>query len=217
MLVVQNISFEWGKGERGAEYAKARAGFPMAYLVEQKPFSGKTMVQKPFSGEAAEQKLLSDKAVVQTLHFWQKGTEFIDCMQKARSKWIWQYYSHLKDLNLANILITMKGDVSPLEVIFFYDEHRSGKPFRRGHNKDYHDVQSPLYRKDCLNETAFILEKGQYGRIVWNERKTDFDTGEWYYQLHILNLYHLWDNVLKSDIFTVHVPDFEYRQMAELK
>ena len=197
MLVVQNISLEWGKEERGAEYARARAGFPMAYPAELRTCSG--------------------EAVVQNLVYLQKGAEFIDWMQKVRSNWVWQCYSQLKEMNLANILITNKGDVSPLEVTFFYDEHRSGKPFRRGHNKDYHNAQSPFYRKDCLNETAFILEEGQYGRILWNERKTDFDTGEWYYQLHILNLCHLRDNEIKSNIFMAHIPDFEYRQMAELK
>ncbi len=197
MLVVQDITLAWGKEERGAEYARARAGFPMAY--------------------PAETRVLSGEAAVQRFVLRQEGKAFIDCMQKVRSRWVWQCYPHLKDMNLANILITAKGDFSPLEVTFFYDEHRSGKPFRRGHNKEYQDAQSPLYRKDCLNETAFILEEGQYGRIVWNERKTDYDTGEWYYQLHILNLYHLRNQEIESDIFTAHIPDFEYRQMAELK
>ena len=196
MLAVQNISLKWGKEERGLDCARIRAGFPMAYPVEARAPEG--------------------EAAVENLVFWQKGTEFIDCIQRAHSARRWQCYSCLKEMNLTNMRIISKGGGSPLEVAFFYDEHRSGKPFRRGHNRDYDDIQSPFYRKDCLNETAFILEEGQYGRILWNERRTDFDTGEWYYQLHIVNLCHMLKKEIESDIFMAF-PDVTYRQMADLK
>lgn len=211
MLLVQDISLGWGKEERGAECARARARFPMEYPVVY------PAGQKPFLGEAA----------VQNLRFWQKGTKFRDCMQKDHTQWIWDSYAHLKEMNLTDLTITAREEEKPLikeisrkavllEVVFFYDEHRSGKPFRRGHNRDYHNSQSPFYRKDCLNETAFVLKEGQYGRVVWNERKTDYDTGEWYYQLHVINLYYSQDKAIDSNIFTAHSPDVVYTQTAEV-
>ena len=69
----------------------------------------------------------------------------------------------------------------------------------------------------CLNETAFILRSGQYGRIIWNERRTDYDNRTWYYQLHILNLFHMpLGQEITKDIFLAAQPDFEYKQLAVL-
>lgn len=79
-----------------------------------------------------------------------------------------QRYCSVEEVNLANLSIVPCP--CGFEVSFYYDERRSGRPFRRGHNKDYNNPQSPLYRKDCLNETAFVLKPNQYGRILWNER-----------------------------------------------
>ena len=71
--------------------------------------------------------------------------------------------------------------------------------------------------KDCLNETAFVLRPGQYGRVIWNERRTDYDYQTWYYQLHIRNLFHISsEQEIKQDIFLAARPDFEYRQLAAL-
>ncbi|MDE7319687.1 MAG: hypothetical protein K2N46_08145 [Lachnospiraceae bacterium] len=117
-------------------------------------------------------------------------------------------------LNLTNLSVRFReGSYS---ITFFYDEQRSGMPVRRGHNQDFQNPKSLFYGKDTLNETAFVLAAEQYGRIFWNERNTDCDTGEWYYQLHIYNLYHTPDRSFSNDIFVKNRPDFEYRQLAKL-
>lgn len=67
-----------------------------------------------------------------------------------------------------------------------------------------------------MNEKAFVLKQNQYGRIIWNERRTDYDTGEWYYQLHIYNFIYLLDHTFSKDIFMKKKPDFEYKQLARL-
>ena len=200
MLLVQNITLSWGKEERGAEYAGMRSGFQMAYPIEA----------ASFQMEAAE-----------SLHYFiQRGMEFLD---GSRRKQRWRPYLDPCKMNLTNIAIgkreegAFQGGNSLLAVTFFYHEQRSGKPLRRGHNKDYNLVQSPFYRKDCLNESAFVLEPGQYGRIIWNERRTDYDTGEWYYELHIVNLLHSIDKTIQSDSFTSHGPDYIYKQLAQLR
>lgn len=125
-----------------------------------------------------------------------------------------RFYHSAREVNLANLSICPCKE--GVEVTFFYDERRSGMPFRYGHNKDYNNLQSPFYRRDCLNETAFILEENQYGRILWNERKTDCDTGEWYYWLHIYNIISSPDEIPQKNIFVENEPDFVYRQMELL-
>lgn len=125
-----------------------------------------------------------------------------------------QFYTSVQELNLINLSI--QSDKESYKVTFFYDEHRSGQPIRQGHNKDYHNIDSLLYRHNILNETIFSLGPGQYGRVIWNERKLVYDTGEWYYQLHVNNLLNYLGEMPKSDIFLSNRLDFEYKQMALL-
>ena len=135
-----------------------------------------------------------------------------------RIAWIkknqYQNYAAIQDINLANLSICREED--NLIVSFYYDERRCGAPFRRGHNKDYHNQDSLFYHRDVLNETAFILSPGQYGRILWNERCTDCDEGTWYYQLHIYNLYYMQSEIIPCDLFTQKAPDYQYQQLAWL-
>lgn len=125
-----------------------------------------------------------------------------------------QFYASVEELNLINLSI--RWNAESYEVTFFYDINRSGEPVRRGHNKDYNNMDSPLYRHDILNETIFSLRLGQYGRVIWNERKRSCDTGECYYQLHVVNLLHSTGEMPEQDIFLSGVPDFEYKQTAVL-
>ena len=222
MLLIQDIALTWYKPDRGGAGAATRQRFPAAYLLKENPLPGET--------------------VVQTLYFWQDGETFLDAEQTAHrsmerdlpklgfspaqveeeiqkrifyiKKYRIQCYSSVEELNLTNLAIGVQED--RLSVSFFYDEHRSGAPHRRGHNQDYQDPRSALFGKDCLNETAFVLEKGQYGRLIWNERKTDYDTGTWYYQLHIYNLIHLNNTPAEPDIFIAKGPDFLYQKTAIL-
>ena len=200
LLLIQDISLTWQKEERGAVCAAARREFPEAYLLENTSFV--------------------DAITVYRHDFYQKGTEFKrleDLTPKARiahTYWL-QTYSAIQDLNFTNLSFQMAED--DIEVTFFYDQNRSGRPFRRGHNKDFNNPQSPLCGRDCLNETAFALKQGQYGRIKWNERRTDSDDGIWYYKLHIINLLYLSERKTSRDIFMSKILDYEYRQISALR
>lgn len=222
MLLIQKVDLTWNKDERGAENARARRRFPLTYLWD-----------KPISGNVA----------VQDLSFFQRGEDFLDAFhmmcqgmenslpslgftrdqiqQEIDERALWmkrhqfQCYQSVKDLKLTNLSVQSCPD--GFQVSFFYDEHRSGMPYRRGHNQYYQDIRSSFCQKDCINETAFILMQGQYGRILWNERNTDYDTGEWYYQLHVYNMFYLEDKSFRADIFVVNQPNFEYRQLAQLR
>ncbi|MCM1064334.1 MAG: hypothetical protein NC420_07650 [Eubacterium sp.] len=194
LLLVQDICLAWGKRERGSVSAGVRAGFPMAYSLDKS--------SDTFHGDI----------FVHRLSFWQKET----VIQALRldDGYRFQWYFSAQDLNLTHLAV--RWDAGSYEVSFFYDERRGGQPVRRGHNKDYHNVDSSLYRHDILNETAFSLGAGQYGRVLWNERDLDYDTGEWYYQWHIVNLLYGLDKMPERDIFLARRPDFEYQQMAAL-
>lgn len=75
--------------------------------------------------------------------------------------------------------------------IMFCDENASLCPTKRhGHNEAFHDKNSIYYYRDRLNETAFILGKNQYGRIIYNNRYVDPDSQMWYYGWHVYNIIH---------------------------
>jgi len=222
MLLIQTINLMWHKMERGAEGEKARRHFPFTYPLEEKQFQEDVMVQG--------------------LNFYQNGADFMDFRQAERyyseknlpqcgytperiqreiqNNIIWikkhqyQFYASIDALNLTNLSICHRENL--LEATFFYDEHRSGRPFRRGHNKDFQNPDSPFYRKDNLNEIAFVLMPNQYGRIIWNERRIDYDNGTWYYQLHIYNLFYSPERTYTKDIFMNKKPDAEYTQLGSL-
>jgi hypothetical protein len=221
MLLIQNIRLSWDKNERGAKGEDVRRSFPPAYPVGHQLFG---------------------EAVVQNLYFYQEEDRIMDYNQaeyffmekslprigftkeqaaeeaKKRIEWTkkhqYQSYPSIDALNLANLSVCAKEN--QVEITFFYDEQRSGVPVRRGHNKDFLNPDSRFYQKDNLNETAFILGKNQYGRIIWNERKVDYDQGTWYYEFHIYNLIYLTENKFPDNIFLQAEPDYIYRQLARL-
>lgn len=194
LLLIQDICLCWGKDERSSAYAKKRAGFPMVCTLDKLPNT------------------INKDVIVHRLDFWQRGDTFQ--ILKMNDVCRFQFHTSVQDLNLTNLSIQL--NVESYEVAFFYDVNRSGWPVRRGHNKDYHNIDSLLYGHDILNETAFYLRQGQYGRVIWNERKVSYDTGEWYYQLHISNLLHYLGKMPESDVFLTSSLNVEYKQLAAL-
>ncbi|WP_063915762.1 hypothetical protein [Paenibacillus elgii] len=87
------------------------------------------------------------------------------------------------------------------EVTFKYS-HYCGKPAR--YDKKYH----------LLAEKVFELSPGEYGRILYNGRHIATDTGEWYYELHILNAFHTKERNPK--LFVNRSPLKEYKQLEVL-
>jgi hypothetical protein len=63
-----------------------------------------------------------------------------------------------------------------------------------------------------LNEEAFRLRIGEWGRVSYNGRLSCIDTGSWWYEKHVFNV----GLVLRApeDWFTRCKPDHEYSQMA---
>ena len=85
-------------------------------------------------------------------------------------------------------------------------------PRRRGGNEDMYQAGAKLAgRPNVLNETAFILQKGESGMLKYNCRQTSFDE-QWYecYYVYMVNT-----DTLTRDVF-LRTYDYEYDQLADL-
>ena len=223
MLLIQEIDLTWHKNERGGQYAQARRQFPRAYPLDSLPAQAGAAVHQLSFYQNRDSFIEASQDTQQSLEPFLLRIGFtreqalreiqrrLSLIKRNRLR----LFPCIEDLNLTNL--SVRPALEGYSISFFYDEHRSGMPYRRGRNQDFQNQSSPLYCKDCLNETAFTLRPGQYGRIIWNERRTDYDNGTWYYQLHILNLFHVSpEQSIKHDIFLAAQPDFEYKQIAVL-
>lgn len=222
MLVIQEVNLTWHKAERGGVAADARRRFPLAY-----PLGLAEMCRNVW---------------LNRLDYFQQGEDFWDLAEEIRRhmpnrlkamgfeqpeierrvahhirqlrKNENQFFNAADELNLPNLALEYCGD--NLQVSFAYDERRSGQPRRCGHNKDFHKPHARLYAQDLLNETAFLLAPDEYGRLIWNERNIDCDTGAWYYQLHIYNIFRWQRGMPPQNVFLAREPDFVYEQLAKL-
>lgn len=76
----------------------------------------------------------------------------------------------------------------------------------------YRDGKSKGYFK-----IPFALKNGEYGRIIYNDRYVEFDTGKWYYEIHIINFINCDKSKFREKIFFRKNPDYEYKNMQYLK
>ena len=102
--------------------------------------------------------------------------------------------------------------------IMFCDENVEWCPTkRRGHNEAFCDTKSIYYHRDMLNETAFVLDKGGYGRIIYNNRYVDPDNQHWHYGWHIYNIISCEITECREKMFFQKQPEHEYRQLLDLR
>jgi len=96
------------------------------------------------------------------------------------------------------------------EVRYRYDWHRA-IPKRYKYTKEGHRVS--------LNELAFELHSGEYGRAVSNGRYVDINTGIWYYEMIIVNVMIVFPEQEKKvplNCFLINTPTHYYQQFAQL-
>ncbi len=72
-----------------------------------------------------------------------------------------------------------------------------------------------LYKRSFSKE--FVVKNGEYGRIVFNERSTYWDTGEWYYQLFTYNFVCCDKNDFREKIFFKKETDYNIKDMKYLR
>ena len=101
---------------------------------------------------------------------------------------------------------------------FFYQDtngmHNRGTKSRQFTESQLYDGK---FNRSPFGKTAFVLRKDQYGRIVFNERNTYYDTGEWYYQFFVFNIVCCEKDNFKEKIFFNKNPDYEFNGMKYLR
>lgn len=105
--------------------------------------------------------------------------------------------------------VQILNEIADCEVRYRYCWHRGAIPARK--QFDYEnggDVD--------LDELAMTLKPNEYGRIIYNARYTDFDSGAWYYGLDIINIINNTEQDASLDRFIKNSPDKIYKQIAVL-
>ena len=171
MLLIQEIDLTWHKNERGGQYAQARRQFPRAYPLDGLPDqAGAAVHQLSFYQnrdsfiEASQDTQQSLEPFLLRIGFTREQAQReiqqrLSLIKRNRLR----LFSSIEDLNLTNLSVQPVPE--GCSISFFYDEHRSGMPYRRGRNQDFQNPSAPLYCKDCLNETAFVLSPGMNRKL----------------------------------------------------
>ena len=71
-----------------------------------------------------------------------------------------------------------------------------------------------VYRS--YNKKMFTLKKGEYGRVMYNYRRTDRETRSWIYTVCIINYINDDRDRFREKMFFCKNPDHEYRNMESL-
>lgn len=184
MLLCQCILTEYDKKFKNAPYAAARRAMPSAYELPELFFQNACQSH--------------------WVHLRQNGLQF----DRRDSFFFADGFSYAA--NLWGIEVKENNDER--DIYFTYHSHL-GKPVRTyRHAKRPIDSDHAEYLHSTLKEIAFILNrKKSYGRLIYNGRLTDYDTGEWYYEETVINLIDT-DGTFGKDIFTACEPDETYEQ-----
>ena len=79
----------------------------------------------------------------------------------------------------------------------------------------HEDEYEFIYRS--YNKKAFTLKKGEYGRVMYNYRRTDRESRSWIYTLCIINYINEDSERFREKIFCRKVPDREFTDMKILQ
>ena len=205
MLFIQSLNTYYNKEKRSSEYARLRSEdlfrtIDISKIHECEVFAQIFRLRYDENDAVSPAKPYEEK-------FRQYGTDIFTEGKENR----WDNFNEL----LHFIRIFREEDKYR---IMFCDEDVEWCPtHRRGHNEAFSDENSIFYRQDKLNETAFILGKGQYGRIIYNNRYVDPDSQNWYYGWHIYNIVSCDISECKEKMFFKKEPDFAYRQLLDLR
>ena len=116
-------------------------------------------------------------------------------------------FDYSKSLRFSPMELILKENGS-CELRYRYDWHMGAFPERY---KYTHEGTRVL-----LNEPAFELNPGDYGRAVCNGRFVDWDDGTWWYEMSIVNVIVSQEEKISLNCFLENAPTHYYRQMAQL-
>lgn len=192
MLYVQYINLLWNKDSRNSIGDKIRSDMALSYDIN---------IKFNFNN------FKSNDIFINTINFRQHNNKImLVCSERC------DFYKSVKDLSLPCIYLYKNND----EYIVKYKyDRKSGMPFRRGHNEDYNNKDSLFFGIDVINEKAFILGYGNYGRIIYNGRFVSEDSS-WYYNLNIINFISADNNIYRLNMFKNTSINYIYKQIAKL-
>ena len=116
------------------------------------------------------------------------------------------YYDKIRQCN-ENILYSPRCYTSPFGNRIAVKKSDDGN-----YEVRYRSDWSKVYYK-----SPFTLKKDEYGRIIYNNRNVEFDSGEWYYKLHTINFINCDKSKYREKMFFRKVPDYEYKDMQYLR
>lgn len=216
MLFVQSINLYYCKDVRYPNYAQMRNSIkflpvkPEPNKFYPKEINSDTMLdcEVLLQEITLNQTVNSIEQSANPIYEFKKYDDEIFTLGKRNIDWVFR--------NLIHHIRILKND-EKYKIMFCDDFYYFfNRTKRRGHNETYMDITSPLSYTDALNETAFILNPNEYGRIIYNERYVDHDTGQWYYGLHTYNIISCDKSDFKEKMFFRKNPDYEYKQLKKL-
>lgn len=186
ILLIQKINLQWHKDCRGGAGAVLRNNYPKAARLPKDYFS-----YCPFGVSSHNISLLQDK-------------DGIHVRKEYRNLNEWKNDDTIK---FEPFEISINND--KIKIHYRYSLHHGSLPAR-------HKYDPTIGQYVPLHELAFELKPNDYGRAICNGRFVDCDTGNWWYELDILNVILLSDTVAPLDCFLVREPNKKYKQIAQL-
>ena len=215
MLFIQSISIGYYKNMRFPQYANARER--MLFLpIELNP-------HKFIGEEPPKDNMLDCEVLVQYEGFWQypaqmhhNSTRFRQFGEEIFTEGSRDSYKNMRSM-IEHLRLSKEDGAYRVR---FCDEGYysfSCPSRRRGHNESYNEKGSPFSYQDRLNETAFVLKDGDYGRIIFNNRYVNSETGIWCYERGVYNIINCNKAAFREKMFYRKKPDFEYTNLLTLR
>lgn len=198
MLAVQKIRIYWNKENRTPDRAAVRRRYlKPAVLSEKAVLQGDGI----FVNELDY--IQMDKMYLSSDYYIENGNRIVNSCFKAESikneikrKHILEmrrlaernegsFYLSGKDVNIAGIIITEEHGSYRIK---HHSLENGYKPVRTGYNEDFYDEASEFCGRNICCRTAFVLEKGESGKVEFNYRFSD-EGGQHYehYCIYFLN------------------------------
>lgn len=190
-LLIQHTQILWLKECRGAPHSSRRNQLQKSWKLPDSFF------EYNLQGFPIHYQYIK-----QTKEGFQKGNSRLSIITEKQT------------IKVANLELTKKENC--YEVYFKYTPN-AGAPERfifKDRKTKFEPSSTP--HSAMLNEKVFTLYENEYGQVLYNGRFTDFDTGEWYYILNIINLIYTNNHHKDIDIFIKQKPMKSYTQIAKL-
>ncbi len=190
-IYIQEITTSWTKASRGGDGAVKRGRVPDAVELPQSPF--------PSSATADKYPFYLHLLWYTEYHGYDVRSEYLKSDVAANP------ISEI--LNRDGVKVSFSGD--SLAVRYQWDWNL-GAPGRR--TQDSTGTFVPVHHSP--EQKAFELQIGQWGRILFNGRHSDWDDGRWTYSQHTFNI-GLFLNP-PQNVFLETAPVKVYSKMAHL-